>query len=95
MEGTTYYFIRPKEDKCIWLPDIGSIIPALSLKKNTDRYFGGWLINEPDLRSFEILSQLDKVLGLEVLEGGCNEVYISGKDLFRTKEEAEKQFNLI
>jgi len=38
---------------------------------------------------------LDKVLGLEVLEGGCNEVYISGKDLFRTKEEAEKQFNLI
>jgi len=81
----TYFFIRRQEPL-----DIGEFIPAVSVKPSESQYFGGWVVDVPDLRPYEELSRCDFIHGIEVLEGGCGRLYVKGCDLFQTREDALK-----
>lgn len=86
-----FYFVRPaSEAKNHCLSIISTFTPALSVKRSHDQYFGGFLVNSPNLRKLSEYSDQDWIFGVEHLEGGNGLVDVPRLQVFETKEEAEQ-----
>lgn len=69
---------------------VGEIVPAKSVKRSECVDFGGWCVDEPDLRPFAELSQSKNIFGLKMNEGGAGLITVRGQDLYENRLIAQR-----
>jgi len=87
---TFYYYVCLYEVHGHTHKDIQEFVPAKTFARNVgSRYFGGFVWDQEDNRSFEELKNSDWVDGLQLLCGGNGIVTVRGADLYRTMQEIQ------
>jgi len=86
----TFYFVETPADGG-GRSHVQEFLPAKSVKRSEEMYFGGWVVDVADNRTLAQLRKEQKVvLGLHLLEGGHGRLAIATKELYATRrQEAE------
>lgn len=82
----TYYFVNEFQVHERTYKYVQGFIPGITFaRQRQNEHFGGFIIEEPDTRSFDELKRSDWVDGLQLSEGGSGIISIRGSDLYPTR----------